>query len=571
MKILISIKSILLCVAATMLVAGFPLSVMAEEVAPSEDATEPSYVYNSQTGHWDSDKWYYDPASGTYKPVAPTVEVQSLDEAEPTIILPQSTNEADNSTDLDSSTDSTIDNKLESKAETGNADVIANTNAGDATSGNATVSATLLNAINSTLSTGGNQKAVSFVKDVMGTVNGDIMLQPMLLKALLEKDSTTSAKIQNSGVITNNINLSASTGNAGVIGNTSAGSATSGTASTVANVVNIINSMISANQSFIGTINIYGDLNGDILIAPDFIPQLLASNNDNSNQSSSVSIVSNDMQSIVNNVSLAAETGKAAVLDNTKAGSATSGDASTNVVIFNLTGHEIVAANSLLVFVNVLGKWVGVIVDAPAGANSAALASGVAENKVLPDLSIVSDNNAQIINNLALNSKSGDATVARNTLAGDATSGDAMAMANIANISGSRFGLSGWFGILFINVFGSWYGSLGIDTPYGNPILNNISESQPSGSTEKVIQFIPHNFTKIPTATIIDGENILPTIATSNSTDDNPVMAKKNQANPSSSSQKVTPNVMLLGGAAFLTTISSIGIKRIIFPAKKKS
>jgi hypothetical protein len=43
-------------------------------------------------------------------------------------------------------------------------------------------------------------------------------------------------------------------------------------------------------------------------------------------------------------------------------------------------------------------------------------------------------------------------------------------MLNLVNIVNSHFSLSGWLGILFINVFGTWNGSFGVDTAAGNPI-----------------------------------------------------------------------------------------------------
>jgi len=48
--------------------------------------------------------------------------------------------------------------------------------------------------------------------------------------------------------------------------NTTAGSATTGDAAAIANIVNVINSIIGAGQSFIGTININGNLDGEILL-----------------------------------------------------------------------------------------------------------------------------------------------------------------------------------------------------------------------------------------------------------------------------------------------------------------
>ena len=67
------------------------------------------------------------------------------------------------------------------------------------------------------------------------------------------------------------------------------------------------------------------------------------------------------------------------------------------------------------------------------------------------------------------NAQSGNATVRNNTLGGNATTGDAKTSVNVMNLANSSFNLSDWFGILFINVFGNWYGSFGVDTAAGIP------------------------------------------------------------------------------------------------------
>jgi hypothetical protein len=530
-----------------------PLAAMAESVidtpqtatsTPTSAPPETTYTYDSETGRWNTNEWYYDSATGSYQAiaqpapepvVAPTIipepvaaapteplspvvsdtpvasdaslaQPNALITAEPTL-APVNNNETvvdqqDSTLSTNSTNQIAATNNIDALALTGDATVILNTKAGDATTGNATDTATIINNVSSTLSIADNQNAVSFVQNVMGDVNGDILLQPMILKTMLESGQAASpssvvANVDNNVALTNNVDLTAVTGNAGVIGNTSAGNATSGSANTVANIVNIINSMVAANKSFVGTINIYGNLNGDILVAPDFIPQLIASNSGaaiGGQTMPSLSLVnSNSVQSIVNNISLSAASGKASVLGNTSAGSALTGDANTNLVIFNLSGHEVIASNSLLVFVNVLGQWVGVIVDAPAGATAAAIGNGVTTNNVItPDLTLVSNNNNQITNNVNLVSQSGNATVAGNTKAGDATTGDASASANIVNMTNSQFGLSGWFGILFINVFGTWHGSFGLDTEYGNAITESITPIEDKGTTAtRAIEFIP--------------------------------------------------------------------------------
>ena len=464
----------------------------AAPVAPKPP--EPVYTYDAVNNRWNTDEWQYDAASNTYKQVVPTQSTQTV--ASPTSPLAPSSGATDASSVVSSETRAAIANTLDSIALTGNAGIFGNTSAGNATSGDASATTTVVNSVNSTLTNTNNKEVASFVTDVMGDVNGDIMLQPVLLKAMLEANiaDNTAIKSSTSTGIQNDINLAALSGDAAVRSNTSAGSATTGSANTVADVVNIVNSMVAANQSFMGTINIYGNLNGDILVAPDFIPQLMASNagTDSESLSGSTIVDSNDTQTIVNNVSLAAESGAALVAGNTAAGNATSGTAATNLVIFNLSGHEIVAENSLLVFINVLGTWVGVIVDAPKGATAAAVGSGVSKNTVSPSLVIDAANETQITNNINLASSSGDATVEHNTKAGDATTGNATASANIANISGSQIGLTGWFGILFINVFGSWNGSFGVDTVAGD-VVDEVERAERTGEPVRVMRFVPRS------------------------------------------------------------------------------
>jgi hypothetical protein len=510
-----------------MLIGGHPLVVpraFAEEATESTTSTEPAqstkpvYSYDETTNHWNSDKWHYNGETGTYEPVTPapttttptpttTEQAPATDATQtqpstvqqaPTSSSPtsnESTHDGSTSQQAQTNTNSTINNGLDSNAISGDAGVTSNTNAGNATTGDASATTTIANVVNSAVTPNSVGDVANFVSNISGDVHGDIVLYPMILAAILQAASSqshdTTLTSNNSTDITNDINLNAMSGDATVANNTQAGSATTGAAHTVANVINIINSVIASGTSFIGTVNIYGNLDGDILISPDFLPQLLSST-----ASSNTDVTSTNNQAITNNLNLNATTGNATIAGNTEAGNATTGNAATNVVLLNLTGHQVVASDSLLVFVNVLGTWVGMIIDTAPGSTSAALGNGVSQN-LIGDTAINSTNDATITNNLNLNSQSGDATVTHNTQAGSATSGNATASANILNMAQSTFGLSGWFGILFINVFGSWNGSFGIDTSSGNPITQPTAASESSSGTDtstpavpEVIQFI---------------------------------------------------------------------------------
>ncbi len=366
-------------------------------------------------------------------------------------------------------TDASVDNSLDSSAGTGNATVADNGIAGNATSGNALATATLLNVLQSATGLGGSSPA-TFTRDIYEDSVGDIIIDPSSFISGVQSATPANLSINTTAnaAITNTINLAAGTGNATVADNGIAGNATSGNATAILNLINVINSFAATGQSFIGTVNIHGNLNGDILL-PDSVLHDLMSGESSATVPGSGSLVSQTSAGIDNLVSMQAASGQATVDHNGEAGNATTGEAGTKLTILNLANKQVTGSKAILVIVNVLGQWVGFIVDAPAGATTATLGTADTSGSSLPagDHELNISHNAQITNNIVLSAATGDASVIGNGRAGNATSGNATASANIVNVINSNLALSDWFGVVFINVFGSWTGSFGINTSAG--------------------------------------------------------------------------------------------------------
>jgi hypothetical protein len=414
-------------------------------------------------------------------------------------------------------TNASIGNLLNQQAGTGNSIVIGNTTAGNATSGNATNTATDINLLQSASNAlGGN--ALTFVANINGNVNGDLLLDPSTLGTIQPAGSnpagTNNLTVNNAtnAAINNNINLGANSGNATVADNTTGGNATSGSAEAIANVVNLIDSAITSGQSFVGVININGDLNGNIEVSPDLVNQLIASNVptdtisetgpgsnnaiNGSTNSTNTNVTNTNNEGINNNVNATSTSGQANVTNNTTAGNATSGNATNTITAFNLTGSTVVGSNDLLVFVNVSGTWVGMIINAPAGATAAELGGGITQSTSGNNNTTVNNGtNEQINNNITTNANSGNASVSGNTNGGNATSGSADTAVNLLNVENSDLSLSGWFGILFINVFGTWNGSFGPTSAFAN--LDYSAATGGSGATvpatTQVFRFVPRS------------------------------------------------------------------------------
>lgn len=565
-----TIQKFIIGITALVLVAGYPLTAWADNApsAPTQGPTSPTgadagtytfnstsgmwenayyiwnpatgqttpkttqtYSYNPATGHWDTTDWVYNAPLGKYIPNVVSVVTPpagAFTEGGPTAPTnaalstqgpnsPVTTGGTSTGT-YDNFYNASISNAINQTASTGNATVSLNTTGGSATTGNATDMATILNLLQSATSLqGGN--ITTFSQDV-GNWQGDLVIDPSQLSNLGTVTPNTgnnnlTINSKAAGQINNDVTLGAITGNAAVTQNTTAGSATSGDAAAIANIVNVINSVIGAGQSFIGTINIKGNLDGDILLPPNALNTLLAAGGTNINTTGPNSPINSstnnnltatltDKTGINNTMNLSAASGSADVSNNTSAGNATTGNAGTNLTVLNLTGKQVVGKDALLVFVNVMGKWVGMIVNAPAGSTTAALGGGISTNGPNSPVNTSGDtntnvnstNNSGINNNVNLSSTSGNALVNSNTNAGNATSGNATSSLNLLNISTSSLSLSNWLGILFINVFGSWNGSFGIDTAAGNkPASDNTSDSSTTVAeavkSVKVFSFVP--------------------------------------------------------------------------------
>jgi len=476
--------------------------------------TSQAYSYNPETGMWDTNEWVYTPEAGKYVPnvtassaVAPPgyTASASLPANDPAIMNtgPSSNNSIDSSQTNNAAFNLfynvNISNNVTQSATSGDANVLHNTTGGSATTGDASSIANVLNMLQSSWDPQ-NGELKAFEANLDGTIFGDLFINPVNLIDGTGPDSSNNisnndetnldinAEVNNT--INNNIFINSTSGNATVADNTTGGNATTGDAKAVANIINMIGSMISADNSFLGVININGDLNGDFLLPLGMFGNTIngtgpgSSQDITNDQTNTLNANSTENNIINNNVSLLADSGNSSVSGNTTGGSATTGQASTDLNIFNLTGNDVSAQNGMLVFVNVLGNWLGFIMDAPTGSNSILMTGPNSKqsinNSQVNTANINSTVNNTINNNLDLNSTSGDATVSGNTTGGNARTGDATSSANIFNLINSRLEMDDWFGVLFINVFGSWNGSFGVDTDAGDILpsaLPNISAS----------------------------------------------------------------------------------------------
>ncbi len=508
---------------------------------------DPTYSYDCTTGTWTMAQWYYAPASASFvssrvaAPIAPNLptgcataqtpsssnapSVTTADPAtpgstggNPTIsgTGPGSSNAADSSATFNNTSSNNtgmqLDNNISGGSTSGSTYVVGNTTGGSASSGDAEAVANIANLLQATSNVFGPDTTV-FTADINGDVTGDFMFDPgAIMNTGPGSSNTSAANLQvntqaandvNAG-IANTIDVGANSGNATVAQNTTGGDATTGNARAVVNLMNVINSTLAAGRSFVGNININGNLDGDILLPPELLNQLLASTGPSSNNVANANFTDNSSvtntvtEAVANNLNSSTASGNATVAGNTSGGTATSGSSGNNITVLNLTGSNTIGKDALLVFVNVLGKWVGMIMNAPQGSTAAELGGGITQTgpgsnnatalNVANNSTLTNAANLGITNNLDVHARSGDASVTGNTTGGNAKSGDAGTAVNVLNMLGNNLSLSDWFGVLFINVFGAWNGSFGVNTAAGNPVAPTAATDPASNPSNNPVQ-----------------------------------------------------------------------------------
>lgn len=430
-------------------------------------------------------------------------------------------------------------NVLGSQATSGDAAAQDNTKVGSVSSGTVNVVANLINLLASAWSwSHGNLNF--FMSNIFGNQTGDIRLQPTSSStgggglgqsastagtgsgstngASLSQSDQLNVNAKSSGSITNEVDLSAASGNAVARDNTLAGDVTSGNATAQANIINLISSFISSGDSFFGIMNIFGNLNGDILFPDGFLNGLLSgspapggtatqigttgagsTNQVGMSNNASTTATGSSTQAFDNRIDTNARSGNVNSAGNTVAGNATSGAATTAGSLFNLSNTSIFGDNAVLVMVNVLGHWMGRIMTIPGSTTQSALLTGNAQvvqndtgSNSTNTTSVSTDRSARInqsavgsiTNDVNVNAATGDAVAQDNTKVGSIASGTAKATSSVANIMNSALNIKHWFGVLVINVFGGWIGSVNENTSAGSmaPVSGHAAEVAPEKS-----------------------------------------------------------------------------------------
>lgn len=348
-------------------------------------------------------------------------------------------------------------------------------------------------------------------------IEGYQSFDPALLSVLAKNDSTGDGTVNialanflssysvyntNNAQLTNNVNVTANTGDNNVEGKRS--EIETGDASAETNVFNLVNTNLVGNNWFFSIINLFRQQSGD-LILPYELQYLLGDEANNGgkvtavnqdtgensqNQANACSINSttvnnNNQANIDNNINASSNTGNNTIVG--KDSSINTGDAQSLVDLLNVVNTNIYGSRWLMLAINNYGSWNGDIlgwwgnkltvgnttyiwIKLPDDFQLTNQNNTVAVNQDTGDnsqnqaiatqttsLEVVNNNTASVTNNINVEANTGN-----NQIEGkhsEINTGNANANANVVNIVNTNIIGNNWFfGV--INIFGNFLGNI---------------------------------------------------------------------------------------------------------------
>lgn len=266
-----------------------------------------------------------------------------------------------------------------------------------------------------------------------------------------------AVEVDNISYLSNDIDTSAITGGNQITTPDGSGVISTGDAYSLLFLVNQLNlTLINSDLHFV-TINIFGDLSGDIIL-----PMLEGS----TSCADCISLTVGNYAGVSNNIESNAISGQNSILASDSA-SIETGDTSSQVDVVNLVNTTIVDSSLAMLFINVFGSWIGEFLgwgDIAATEGGSSLDITNVEFLTGEDCSTCSvsevdiSNGAVVENNISSTASSGENSIEAED--GSIITGSAYSIVSLINlINTTLINSSAFFG--FINVFGSWTGDIG--------------------------------------------------------------------------------------------------------------
>ncbi len=466
--------SILLTVLLLFLYIVYPVSTIAQVVTPTDTPTPTATTIDNTAGTTNTATITSDTGNNAINPTpTPTdTPTPSVDTPTPTPTIDPSLSPfptpdlSQTSIATDSATsDGSLNPPIQGVNTNNTNPSPSNTTNPTINTGNATSITNLINDVNST---NVNAQVINQTINLFVDQNGNLNVSDPfnIASAAIQSHpndpiiNVSVTNVNNFAYLSNNIVSGANTGENSING--SSAIINTGNAYSIVNLINKVNFTVMNSNLHLVTINIFGNLNGNIIL-PNLPP-----NTSTNCSGCGVNTVVNNSTQVTNNIQNTSNTGTNSITGGASS-SIVTGNSTSSTNNINLINTNIFGTNAEMLFLNNFGVWTGSFIGwdsfapqlggtnlslinlTPSATNSATTCSSCTGN-------ININNNANVTNNITSSANTGTNSI--NGKNASITTGNAFSAISLFNLINTNFiNSSGFFGL--INIFGNWTGNIG--------------------------------------------------------------------------------------------------------------
>lgn len=393
---------------------------------------------------------------------------------------------ATSSTDVDNTNIASTTNEIMMDGNTGDNEITTTTNAVIQT-GDISLINYILNFINMNFSGDGRNYLINIFNELIENIDlsgyGDLSMGDSSCQV---ENCMVAINSASTSTLSNDLKIDANTGDNSVVLAQENAIIQTGDINIVNDVFNIANLNVAGDNWFFAVVNIFGELQGDIVL-PGWNGEPVAS------QATSTAVATSSVQEILvtntNTLSMLNDVIVDADSGNNFASSSNSslintGEVNAKTAIFNLLNYNVFGKKWTLAKVNIFGDWQGVIQNLPPGYDYFTDNNGVTIfnnfkndndlSEMYAKLALTNFNYSETLNKIEINADTGNNSILHSQNAGIDTGSINIQNALLNFINANFIGDSWEFSM--INVFGKWVGNLA----FGQPDLW-INESTQTG------------------------------------------------------------------------------------------
>ncbi len=401
--------------------------------------------------------------------------------------------------DVDNANNASTTNDVDLSGNSGTNTISSTTGKAIITTGDINIFSAIVNFVNTNFFGNGRDFFINIFSHIVGTLDlsgfgDDYLTESGSGQECGAFDCYVNINNSSTSTLENNVTINAGTGINTIASTTGPAIIETGDITILNDIVNVANLNIAGNGWLFAIVNIFGVLEGDIILPPingqaeggEAALEFISQAGQNAGQATELIVANTNFADVLNNIEVEANTGENIIASSSGGNIIHTGSAAANIKALNLVNINYTGNGWKFTQINLFGSWDGLVHSLPPGYSyyeddyGATIYNDFFNDDTFSGgcalLSAANTNHASTTNNVAITADTGANSILHSESGGTISTGDIFIGSNLLNFINSGFTGDNWE-FSMINVFGDWQGNLS----FGQPDLWITESVSPEG------------------------------------------------------------------------------------------